>query len=223
MVKIKISTDIIKKDHLPENCMICVDRTDTKAYPWPLINIYPISFILLTITSVIIAAKLDQYLIYAMVLSLVVGNFIFSGKQVINMRFCDDCNKEFEYQKKLLKYINLAVMFVCGIFAGFFLKETQWITAVILMLLITMIFPRIYCLITKNSPLYSSIKKDYSVLLFPDKRYKDVYDDFQTNAVFNPNKNNPEPIICSSCSIENIPGSQFCEKCGTSLITADNA
>ncbi|MCE1247355.1 MAG: hypothetical protein LWY06_11980 [Firmicutes bacterium] len=176
MAIIKISSDIVKNDMLPTNCMTCVDKKDTKVYPSPVFNYFMVSIIFLIVTVALLAFRMVEQLIYAAIVYLLIMNVAVLLRQVVNMRFCDKCYKDYEFHKKVIRLINFAVIIATFVTAKYFLKTTDWTTAIIIVMLAIVIIPGIYGRIVKKYPINLDMKKDYSLWFFPDEKYQQILD-----------------------------------------------
>jgi hypothetical protein len=161
--------------------------------------------------------KLEQYVAYPVVALLLFISYSRKNASLINMRFCDSCYEQMESFKKLYRIIQFSIVIVIALIMGYLLKDTQWVIGFVFLMGLMLIAPVIVYKIFRKSPLIDSVRKDSAVLSFPDSRYKEVFEEFQKNSKTNPNLlNKIDPVICQSCGNSNIPGSQFCEKCGVS-------
>jgi len=211
----KVTMDLLnaQSDYYPQECMICVDRKATKIH-FQEFTYYP-SWTYLGIFGVLILAWILME--------------VYKKKWTVYLHLCDECHGKF---KSLTAYNWLVGLGCVALFFGaiFAIADGQ-ITLSLILFALTIIAPIYYFFAYhRKYAITCSMIDDYNITInLPNDRYPPIYYNYMDSFVGFRSQPIPAPpgiynqpagrtapglIACRHCNYENIPGSQFCTKCG---------
>jgi hypothetical protein len=194
--------------------MVCVDNSDTRVYKWPMRRniVLPLIMILIIIIMIpfMIFLNVNGNLLAIPVLVILIEGMKKKDPTLIGMKFCDACYSRL----KKLNIVHTKLMFV---FFGILIltvvisqirQDLYYLPTISLIgLIILRFFYDLY-----KCPMCFSRGKAGASILFPDKRYKKIFEDFQALPDVKTKANGE--AICSNCGNSGVEGKKSCEKCG---------